>query len=284
MPAAKFQRASASRWLAAALVLALPAAIVLADQGGAPPAGGAPGAQGGGPGAGRGAAPSPKASAPVDLTGYWVSIVTEDWIERMSPDSPPSGVGRGGRGAFDPAAGAGVPLTPDSPATGKPEPCRAYGAAGSLRVPGRLNITWVDDNTLKIDMDAGTQTRLLHFAPGQPPAQRSLQGYSQAAWDTGRGRAGGGGGRGGPAAPPAWGSLRVVTTNMTPGYLLSSRAAYSQNATLTEHFTRHAAFGAEYFTVTAIVEDGPLTRITSSTFKREPNGSKFAPTGCDVVR
>jgi hypothetical protein len=222
----------------------------------------------------------------VDLTGYWVSIVTEDWIERMSPDSPPSGVGRGGRGVFDPTAGAGTPL-PTAANTGKPEPCRAYGAAGSLRVPGRLNITWADDNTLKIDMDAGTQSRMLHFAPGPPPAQRSLQGYSVATWDTGaRGRAGGGGGaagRGGPAVP-AWGSLRVVTTNMTSGYLLSSRAPYTENAVLTEHFTRHQDFGVEYFTVTAIIEDGPLTRITSSTFKKEPNGSKFAPTGCDVVR
>jgi hypothetical protein len=213
-----------------------------------------------------------------------VSIVTEDWIERMSPDSPPSGVGRGGRGVFDPTGGAGV----DAPAAAaaKGDPCRAYGAAGSLRVPGRLNITWADDNTLKIDMDAGKQTRLLRFNPTQPPpTERTLQGYSVATWDVGRAGGRGGGGRGGaPAAPPAWGSLRVVTTNMTGGYLLSSRASYSENAVLTEHFTRHQDFGVEYFTVTAIVEDGPLTRISSSTFKKEPNGSKFAPTGCDIVR
>ena len=43
---------------------------------------------------------------------------------------------------------------------------------------------------------------------------------------------------------------------MTGGYLLSSRAAYSENAVLTEHFTRHSDFGVDYFTVTAIVEDG----------------------------
>jgi hypothetical protein len=166
----------------------------------------------------------------------------------------------------------------------KPEPCRAYGAAGSLRVPGRLNISWADDNTLKIDLDAGTQTRLLHFTPTPPPAQRTLQGHSVATWDLGA-RGGRGGGRGGAPAPaPAWGSLRVVTTNMTGGYLLSSRASYSENATLTEHFTRHRSFGVDYFTVTAIVEDGAVTRISSSTFKKEPNGSKFSPTGCDVVR
>lgn len=258
-----------SSWFAAALVAVTVATVS---------------AQAPQPGRGGGAPASARASAPVDLTGYWVSIVTEDWIERMSPDSPPSGVGRGGRGQFDPTGGAGI----DGPAAAaaKSEPCRAYGAGGFMRVPGRVNITWQDDNTLKVDMDSGTQTRLFRFGNAPAPAQRTLQGHSVAAWDTGRGGRGGfGGGRGGAAAaPPAWGSLRVVTTNTTGGYLLSSRASYSENAVITEHFTKHTSLGVDYFTVTAIVEDGPLTRISSSTFKKEPNGSKFAPTGCEVVR
>ena len=29
------------------------------------------------------------------------------------------------------------------------EACRAYGAAGIMRLPGRLHITWEDDNTLE---------------------------------------------------------------------------------------------------------------------------------------
>src|SRR6516162_8058782 len=128
------------------------------------------GGQRGGPG-GPQPPQSPKAAAPVDLTGYWVSIVTEDWIERMSPDSPPSGTG-GARGL---AAARGP--APAPPPNG--EQCRAYAAGGSLRVPTRLNITWADDNTLKIQMDAGNQTRLLHFnATTPPPAEKSLQGYS----------------------------------------------------------------------------------------------------------
>jgi hypothetical protein len=243
------------------------------------------------PGQGRGGQPAgapaggAAAAAPVDLTGYWVSIVTEDWIERMSPDSPPSGVPRGGRGGR--AGGAAGPAGPAQPVPST-EPCRAYGAAGSLRVPGRLNITWADANTLKIDMDAGTQTRLLHFTTTPPPAgPKTLQGYSVARWDVAPAR-GGGGGRGGGApavAAPRWGSLRVVTTNMTGGYLLSQRTPYSDNAVLTEHFTRHSDFGTDYVTVTAAVEDGAgAARVTSSTFKKEPDGSKFSPTGCDVVR
>ena len=34
--------------------------------------------------AGRGGAPpTPKAASPTDFTGYWVSVVTEDWLYRM---------------------------------------------------------------------------------------------------------------------------------------------------------------------------------------------------------
>jgi len=197
----------------------------------------------------------------------------------MSPDSPPSGtggargVGRGGAAA--PAAGA--------------DPCRVYGAGGSMRVPGRLRISWQDDNTLKIEMDAGTQTRLIRFNPAGPaPTEKTLQGYSVGTWELaggGRGGRGGGGGGGAAApAPPRWGSLNVATTNMTAGYLLSSRSSYSENATLTEYFTKHSDFGVEYITVTAGVQDGNQVRWVSSTFKKEPDGAKFKPAGCDVVR
>ena len=88
---------------------------------------------------------TPRGAAPVDLTGYWVSVVTEDWRYRMVMPA---------RGDYQ-----GVPLTPaarkiaDSwdaareAASG--EPCKAYGAPALLRVPGRLHITWQDDETLK---------------------------------------------------------------------------------------------------------------------------------------
>lgn len=236
---------------------------------------------------GAGAPPAPaatgKAGAPVDLTGYWVSLVTEDWIERMSPDSPPSGTG--GRDAADRAATGGRGRGAAPPAGA--DPCRVYGAGGSMRVPGRLNISWVDDNTLKIEMDSGTQTRTLHFGQSPASAQRSLQGHSIASWETGAraGGFGGGGGRGGAApAAPRWAQLKVVTTNTTGGYLLSSRNTYSENAVITEYFAPHSDFGTDYMTVVTTIEDGGNPRIVSSTFKKEPNGSKFKPTGCEVVR
>ena len=251
------------------------------------------GQRGAAPAAGAGA----KAAAPVDLTGYWVSLVTEDWIERMSPDSPPSGTGGGGGGFGGGGGGGGrgrggAPAPAAAPAS--TDPCRVYGAGGSLRVPGRLNISWLDDNTLKIEMDAGTQTRTLHFGQATAPSQRSLQGYSVATWETGArgggfggfpGGGGGGGGRGGAApAAPRWGQLKVVTTNTTGGYLLSSRNTYSENAVLTEYFAAHSDFGNDYMTVVASIEDGGNPRIVSSTFKKEPNGSKFKPSGCEAVR
>ena len=269
MPVATVRRRNApSSWFVVVLLLAVPLALsAQAGQG-----------RGGAPGAAAGA----RTAAPVDLTGTWVSIVTEDWIERMSPDSPPSGVLRGGRGGGGGGAGA-VPAAPSA------ERCRVYGAGGSMRVPGRLNITWADDNTLKIDMDAGTQTRLLRFnAPAAPPGTaKSLQGYSVASFETGGGGRGGGGGNRGGGAPaaPRWANLKVVTTHMTGGYLLSSRNTYSENAVLTESFARHSDFGVEYLTVIASIEDGGgAARVVSSTFKKEPNASKFSPSGCEIVR
>ena len=115
--------------------------------------------------------------APIDLTGYWVSIVSEDWRFRMIA-AP--------KGDF-----AGVPLNPAGQKVAKEwdpakdeaagNQCKAYGAAGLMRIPTRLHITWQDDNTLKIEADAGTQTRLLHFGPPQPPSgPPTLQGYSAA--------------------------------------------------------------------------------------------------------
>jgi hypothetical protein len=151
-----------------------------------------------------------------------------------------------------------------------------------VRVPGRLRITWENANTLKIETDAGTQTRRLHFRPAAKPGGRTLQGFSEAAWESGA-AAGGGGGTFGSFAAGAGGGLRVVTTQLTPGYLRKNGVPYSQNAMVTEYFDRHTDFGEEWFTVTTIVEDPQyLTQpfITSSHFKKEPDGSKWNPTAC----
>ena len=233
-----------------------------------------PDAQRGRGGGGGGQPASPQQAAPVDLTGYWVSVVSEDWRFRMltPPKGDVAGVplnadGRKVADAWDPAKDA---------AAG--EACRAYGAAGVMRIPGRLHVTWQDERTLKVDTDAGTQTRLLRFAGGAAAAangaERTWQGSSVAAWDAVQGENG----------APRWGSLRVVTTELRPGYLRKNGVPYSENTVLTEYFDLESGpKGSTWITITTIVTDPRyLTQefITSTDFRKEADGAKWSPTPC----
>lgn len=226
-------------------------------------------------GAGGAPAVSPRQGAPIDLTGYWVSVIIEDWEYRMVTPN---------KGVFD-----AVPLNAEGLRIGKTwdpardeaagEQCRAYGAVAIMRVPGRLHTTWQDDNTLRIDTDAGTQTRLLRFgaAPAAPtPGEPTWQGHSVAQWIN----AGGGG------ATPRRGSLKVATTNLRPGYVRKNGAPYSNKAVITEYFDLHAMpNGDQWLTVTTKVEDpGYFTRpyLTSSDFKKLPNAAAWNPTPCSA--
>ena len=232
---------------------------------------------------GRGAPPAPptaRASAPIDLTGQWVSLVNEDWRFRMV--TPPKGDYRNVPitqealkivNAWDPAA--------DDAAGNQ---CKSYGAGAIMRVPGRIRVSWQDDNTLRVETDAGTQTRLFRFgaAPASTPgAKPTWQGDSAARWEP-AGRAGGPGPAAGAGAPRT-GSLTVVTTNMRAGYLRKNGVPYSEDARITEHFDISSGPGGEMFVVTTIVEDPRyLTQpfIVSSPFKKETDGSKWDPTPC----
>jgi hypothetical protein len=166
--------------------------------------------------------------------------------------------------------------------------CKAFGAAAIMRLPGRVHITWQDDKTLKLETDAGQQTRLFHFDAVQGgTGERQWQGYSKAAWfkqpqATGLGL-------GLPEAAKgsvAGGNLKVVTTNLRPGYLRKNGVPYSENAVLTEYFNRHSEpNGSEWFTVTTVVEDPQyltIPFITSSSFRKEPDGAKWRPTPCEI--
>jgi hypothetical protein len=219
--------------------------------------------------------PTPRAAAPIDLTGYWVSVITEDWRWRMVT-AP--------KGDY-----ASIPLTAEARKVGDAwdpvadekagEQCKAYGAPGLMRIPGRLHLTWQDDTTLKVDADAGTQTRLLHFgdwtSPGGDP---SRQGDTVASWETPRA------GRGQP--PPRAGNLKTVTTRLRPGYLRKNGVPYSDKTTLTEYWDLlRRPSGEEWIVITTVVEDPTYVRdkwITSLNFKKEPNGSKWDPSPCSV--
>ena len=239
----------------------------------------------GGPGAA--AAPlSPRQAAPMDLTGTWVSLVTEDWRWRMATPPkndaasiPLNAAGRKMADAWDLAADNAAGLQ-----------CRAYGAAGLMRQPTRVRMEWQDDATLKLETDAGTQMRLFRFGPpSAAAAERTWQGQSAAEWvkqPQSRGL-GFGGGRGGGAAPFAGGNLKVVTTALRAGYLRKNGIPYSEHAVVTEYFNRHSGPGAlEWFTVTTVVEDPAyltMPFITSTSFRREADASRFRPTACETA-
>jgi len=209
---------------------------------------------------------TPKAAAPIDLTGYWVSIVDEDWRFRMV--MPPAG------------DYMGVPMTAESgkvaaawdPAKDEAagEQCKAFGAPALLRQPGHLHITWQDDQTLQLDTDAGKQTRLFHFgnwkAPAGPP---TLQGDSVASWETAGVR-----------------TLKVATSHLKAGYLRKNGVPYSENATVLEYFdVLKERNGDLMLVVTTAVTDPLYLRepfIVTSHFKKQNSDAGWTPSACSA--
>ena len=248
-----------------------------------------------------GAGLSAKAAAPIDVTGYWVSLVTEDWRYRMLA-AP--------KGDY-----YSIPLTPEArkiadtwdaardAAQGKQ--CLAYGAPAIMRLPGRVRVSWGDDDTLKLEIDAGRQIRLFHFrAPRQGAGEPTLQGSSAAQWQSPqitrfytskisaqdpntpgfRGQTPEG------SLPPdtrkLGGTLKVVTTHLKPGYLRNNGVPFSANAVLTEYYDRHADAGQDYMVITSIVEDPQylfVPWVVSNHFRREPDGTRWDPQPCELI-
>jgi hypothetical protein len=219
--------------------------------------------------------PTPQAAAPIDLTGNWVAVISEDWRWRMI--TPPKG------------DHPSVPMTPEGlkladswdPAKDEAagEQCRSYGAPGLMRGPIRLRISWLNANTLKVESDYGLQTRLFHFgsapAPSGPP---TWQGSSLARWDVARGRGAAPGGRAG--------SLRVDTTRLRLGYLRKNGVPYSGDAKLTEFWDLVVEpRGTSWVVITSIVHDPKYLLVPFTTalhFKKEADGAKWDPTPCSA--
>jgi hypothetical protein len=211
---------------------------------------------------------TPKTGAFIDFTGYWVSIVAAD--ARLRILRPP-------KGDF-----TGIPLSAEGlklanawdpvrdEASG--EPCKPYGAAAIMGIPGRFHITWDNDATLKIETEAGTQTRLLHFnAPSPETEAPSWQGYSFARWDATLKHAFQGG------------SLKVTTTNLRPGFLRKNGAPYSAETTVTEYYDLTRDQDGTVLVVNSIVEDPVyLTEPfrTSTNLRKQRDASGWNPSGC----
>jgi hypothetical protein len=206
---------------------------------------------------------TPKQKQRLDITGYWVAVIHEDWRFRMitapkgeTPDIPLNPVGKKLADSWD--------VAKDEAAADK---CKAYGAPNLMRIPSRFHITWADDSTLKIESDAGQQMRLLQFvAPKVLPAP-SRQGLSIAKW---QGKA----------------SLTVDTSRLIPGYLQTNGVPYSANATMVENFdVVNEPNGEQWLIIDTIVTDPTYlfrTFIRSTHFKKEANGSKWDPQPCIV--
>jgi hypothetical protein len=226
----------------------------------------------------------PRTQGPMDLSGYWVAIVTEDWRYRMlTPDKgdypglPLNAAGRAIANSWDPDKD-----------TARGDACKSYGAGAIMRVPTRLHIGWVDDNTLKVETDAGEQTRVFHFnSDGPGSAAPSLQGYSAATYEGMRPRgfvvpvAAGAGG----AHNNQEGYMKVVTTNLKPGYLRKNGVPYGVKANVEETFDTFSEAGLTWLIVTTVVTDPEYldqSFITSSQFKKQTDATGWNPTPCSA--
>ena len=239
------------------------------------------GAQQAGGGRQGGPPPTPQAAAPMDLAGTWVSVVTEDWRWRMVTPPP-------GDTASIPATQAAIDASKAwNPAkdAAAGEQCKAFGAPGVMRLPTRIRVSWQDTQTLKLEFDNGTQTRLIHFdRNAAPPAEPDYQGFSLGHWETlveGQGQVPAGRG-----AAALSGGLRVVTTRMRPGYMRQNGVPYSANAVYTENFDIVPGPPSErWLIVTTQLADAQYLNqpyMLSSHFKKEPDDSKFKPRPCEV--
>ena len=216
-----------------------------------------------------------QADAPFDLTGYWVSVITQNWRLRMVVP---------GRGDY-----IGIPLNEASkkiadtwdPAKDEAagNQCKGYNAAIIMTQPERLHVTWQDTNTLRMDIDAGTQARVFHFGNGKPAGgPATWQGDSAATWSA----------RGQTAEPSAAKArtLKVVTTNLRPGYLRKNGVPYSATAKVTEYFDVYKEPNDEtWMIVTTVVEDPvylDMPLILNGQFKKQADASGWDPTPCST--
>jgi hypothetical protein len=225
--------------------------------------------------------PTAEAAAPIDLTGYWESVVTEDWRFRMVTPRPgdyqniplkPAGLQV--MSAWDPAKD-----------TASGQQCKSFGAPTIMRVPGYLHITWQDDQTLKLETDAGEQTRLFHFGPSTAEAQgtRTWQGYSEAEWQLPpRGR--------GPQPKTLSGDLKVTTSNLKAGYLRKNGVPYSEQTHIVEYYdlVRLQSGNGQWSMVVdteTVTDPVYLTRTFLSTaqFKKQPSDAGWAPSACSAM-
>ena len=225
---------------------------------------------------------TPRAGAPMDITGNWVSLITDDWVYRMITPAkgdysyiPLNADGKRAADGWDPAR---------DQAAG--EECKAYSAPAIMRLPSRLQISWQDDETLKLDIDTGMQTRLFHFNQREAQGARSWQGWSNAAWQFS------GTTEQFYAGPTSLGqikragTLRVDTNNLRAGYLRKNGVPFSETAFMTEYYNLIIEDdGSQYLVIQLYIADPKYLTghwVRTVQFKRERDASKRNPTPCSA--
>ena len=224
-----------------------------------------------------------KSAAPIDITGHWVSLITDDWVYRMITPAkgdvsyiPLNAEGRRVADAWDPAR---------DEAAG--EQCKGYAAPAIMRLPSRVDITWQDDNTLKLDIDTGMQTRLFHFGQTEPQGARSWQGWSAASWQLSGTTEQFYPGPTSLGQIKRAGNLKVDTTNLRAGYLRKNGVPFSENAFMTEFYNLIVEDdGNQYLVIQTFVADPRYLTghfVRTMQFKREPDASKRNPLPCSAT-
>ena len=210
-----------------------------------------------------------RASAPIDLTGYWVAVVNEDWRYRMV--TPAKGDYGGVRSRRKRCRSSTTGIRPQ---TRRREECkswcrRGHAAAGSAshHLAGRHHTEGRGGR--------GHANASLSI-PGRPAAAGTptWQGDSTAQWERGGGR----------GAPPVGGSLTVVTRNMRPGYL-------RKNGVPARERDRHGAFrpvAISWWPDARRHHGGRRSAVSTAAthrqlaFQRKADGSKWDPTPCSA--
>jgi hypothetical protein len=233
-------------------------------------------------GAVQAAPASARAAAPIDITGHWVSLITDDWVYRMITPAkgdvsyvPLNAEGQRLAQAWDPAR---------DEAAG--EECKGYAAPAIMRLPSRVEISWQDDETLKLDIDTGMQTRVFHFGGSEPQGARTWQGWSAASWQLSGTTEQFYPGPTSLGQIKRAGSLKVDTTNLRAGYLRKNGVPFSENAFMTEYYNLIIENdGNQYLVIQTFVEDPTYLTghfVRTLQFKREPDGSKRNPVPCSA--
>jgi len=220
---------------------------------------------------------SARGMAPVDLTGYWVTIIAPDWRERMVTPAKGDYLGVPITAAAQKVADAWDPAKDEAAG----EQCRSYGAPALMATSTRLHITWQDSNTLKVESDFGMQVRLFHFGDHKPPSgPATWQGDSAATWELS-----GPPGRGREATRAAEvGGLKITTTHVRPGYLRKNGIPYSANVRVTEYWdVVKDPGGVGRIMITQQIDDPEYlyrSWIATYNFKHEQDAGKWNPTPC----